>query len=597
MPRRRDTAAAVVGCWLLLGGGADAQSGTRGRDQPWPGAGWTETECVRVRRSALPETRRRVELHAARGEGESFQILLRAGIGVAGIDMVAGDLRGPGGAVIEGSDAVLYRQHQFEITEASWGVTDFTPGWYPDALIPFRHPITGATLGAGAELVAVPFDLPAHQTHGFLVDVRVPDAAPAGVYRGMYRITARGVNVARIPVELTVFDFAIPEVPTLKTSFWAPEHQMRHLAWLKGEQHPEGWWQSFANQGNELVARHRINGTLKAYTIWFDTSYLAPDGSFTLPVGYRTAVQTYLNAQPVNAVELPFKGCPTLKEVAFGSAGYDENAFLPADFPPAARDRLVNYVASWDAEVDRWTGTDDVLFYVYLCDEPNSAAAYAFVQALGGAIRGAGLEHVEVLVVEQTTPDSAAWGDLYGAVDTWVPYFTSFNATNAAARRAAGESIWTYTALTTWGGGMSWQTDLPLVNHRIPTWVAWRHEMEGLLYWSMAYWWQPGFPDLWEEPRTYTNVWMGTEYHYHGDGVLVYPAEKGGYEGIAPSLRLKAIRDGLEDYEYLAILEAMGKRPQAEAIVIPLANSFTSFSVDPAAYEAARVALGELIEP
>ena len=45
---------------------------------------------------------------------------------------------------------------------------------------------------------------------------------------------------------------------------------------------------------------------------------------------------------------------------------------------------------------------------------------------------------------------------------------------------------------------------------------------------------------------------------YNGEGAPVYPGRPAGYDGIASSLRLKALRDSIEDYEYLAILERVG---------------------------------------
>ncbi len=557
---------------------------------------WTQSATLRTLRAGLPGTSRTVELGAARNEWESFQILMRSDLPLVGVDLFPGDLVGPGGAVIAAGDAVLYRQHQFEITSPSWGVTSFTPGWYPDALIPFCNPITGERFTDPNNLLAAPFDLPPDETHGFLVDLHVPVGAPAGVYSGSYQLRAGPGFLGDIPVSLTVWNFDLPDVPTLRTDFGAPEHQIRHLAWLNGETHSEAWWQAVADQCNELLSRHRLNATLKAYTIYFTANDLQPDGSFTLPGAWLNTIQAFLDAQPLNAVRLPFRGTPTVKEVTFGSAWYDENTYQPGDLTTTRRDRLLAYLGSWDQVIASMTGIQDVFFYVYLCDEPNTAAAYAYVRELGTAIRGAGFQHIEVLVVEQTTPDVTAWGDLYGAIDTWVPYFLSFDPVSAAARRALGEEIWTYTAMTSWGGGMSWQTDLPLINHRIPTWVAWRHEMCGLLYWSMAYWWGPNYADPWSIAHTYENTWMGNTYDYNGDGVLVYPGDQVGYDGIAPSLRLKAIRDAVEDFEYLTIADALGRRQQALAIVTPLADSFASFVDDPEAYEQARRDLAALIQ-
>jgi hypothetical protein len=556
---------------------------------------WTKTATERVLRSAWPEAGKKVELAAARNEWEFFQILMRSDHPVNGVTLEPCDLVGPGGSHIPAESAYLYRQHQFEITSPSWGVTVFTPGWYPDPLIPFKHPITHEPLTDPSSLLAVPFDLPANETHGFLVDLHVPPHTAPGLYEGTYILKEGSALLAKIPVFLTVWGFTLPEVPTLQTSFWAPEHQMRHLAWLKGETYPEAYWTEVADQCNELVSRHSIKPTLKAYSIYFETGDLEPDGSFDLGALYLGLIQQFIDAQKLNAIEIPFRGSPTIKEVVFGIAWYDENTFDPASFTQQQHDRLVAYLTSWDDAIDQLSNIEDILFHVYLCDEPNTKQAYDYVRTLGSAIRNAGLDHLKVLVVEQTTPDHAGWGDLYGAVDIWVPYFTSFDPTSAAARRMLGESIWTYTALTTWGGGLSWQTDLPLLNYRIPTWISWRHDIVGLLYWSMAYWWEDGFPDPWEVAQTYTNYYMGNYYYYNGDGVLVYPAEKVGYNGIAPGLRLKAVRDAIEDYEYLVILDSMGLHDEAMAIVAPLADSFTNFETDPAAYEQARIHLAELI--
>ena len=82
---------------------------------------------------------------------------------------------------------------------------------------------------------------------------------------------------------------------------------------------------------------------------------------------------------------------------------------------------------------------------------------------------------------------------------------------------------------------------------------------------------------------------------YNGEGTIVYPARPAGYDGIVPSLRLKALRDSIEDYEYLAILERKGLRAEAEKIVLPVTDSFFRWDHDPAKYQEARAKLAALI--
>ena len=59
-----------------------------------------------------------------------------------------------------------------------------------------------------------------------------------------------------------------------------------------------------------------------------------------------------------------------------------------------------------------------------------------------------------------------------------------------------------------------------------------------------------------------------------------------------PSLRLKMIRDGMQDYEYLKVLTAAGKGSLVTMQISSwITNSYT-FNVDPAGITAARQALG-----
>ena len=82
---------------------------------------------------------------------------------------------------------------------------------------------------------------------------------------------------------------------------------------------------------------------------------------------------------------------------------------------------------------------------------------------------------------------------------------------------------------------------------------------------------------------------------FYGEGSLVYPGRAVGCDGVVPTIRLKALRDGIEDYDYLALLECQGKASEADAIVAPLAGSFFAWHRDPVAYEKARAVLAALI--
>jgi len=260
--------------------------------------------------------------------------------------------------------------------------------------------------------------------------------------------------------------------------------------------------------------------------------------------------------------------------------------------PDFERAALLVWLKGWDAFIDELK-RPDVTFYMYIIDEPNDENAYKFVRRWGKAVRAARTK-LKVMVTEQTQPQDAAWGDLYGAVDIWCPLFPLFDPENAAKRQALGETVWAYTALCQGKPTPWWHIDHPLLNYRAPAWIAWRYRIRGLLYWGgMTYWKQ--VDDPWTDAWTYGRTKGPKAPAYNGEGTLAYPARPVGYDGLVPSLRLKALRDAIQDYDYFAILEQAGRAAEAEKIVLPLAASWFEWEKSPAAYDKARAALAELI--
>jgi len=533
---------------------------------------WTTTKTARVLRADGPAKGREVRLAAARNEWESFQILLRSDTAAAGIRVDPGDLQGPGGAALRAADARLFRQHQMELTVPTVRNKKFRPGWYPEPLIPLRHPVTRGPLPASAPLRAVPFDLPAGQTHGFWVDLHVPQKAKPGTYQGTYRLSGGGQTV-QVPVTLTVWDFALPRVSSMRTALGSPAGRMRGYYRMRakaGKEAEPSDWAAVEAQCAQMLTRHRVNCTPPPGTI---APKEQPDGSWAIPPEQIQALKAFAARYHVNAFCIPHpRGV--------------------AKDPDRDRKRLTAWLRSWDAAAAA-LAPRKVTFYTYLRDEPNDEAAYRYVQKWGRAVRQA-RSVVKVLVVEQTWTQNPTWGDLYGAVDIWCPLFSLFKPQSAAKRQALGETVWTYTALCQREPTPWWHIDYPLLNYRVPAWIAWRYGIRGLLYWGgMSYWRQ--VEDPWTDPKTYGRRKGGKGPVYNGEGTIVYPGRAAGYDGIAPSLRLKALRDGIEDYEYLAILERAGLRAEAEKLVLPLGASWFQWNTDPGAYDGARAKLAALI--
>lgn len=56
--------------------------------------------------------------------------------------------------------------------------------------------------------------------------------------------------------------------------------------------------------------------------------------------------------------------------------------------------------------------------------------------------------------------------------------------------------------------------------------------------------------------------------YYAGASMIFYPGAKFGYDGPIPSIRLKTMRRGLQDFEYLRLIEKSGKKSRADLVAL-----------------------------
>ncbi len=98
----------------------------------------------------------------------------------------------------------------------------------------------------------------------------------------------------------------------------------------------------------------------------------------------------------------------------------------------------------------------------------------------------------------------------------------------------------------------------PLYESRMLPWIAWDHGLNGYLRWAYQSW-----PD---------RVWQQPLYRWHsGDMYFVYPGEN----GPITTTRWEMMRQGVQDYEALKMLEAQIDRIREDRAKAPLAEKMT----------------------
>jgi hypothetical protein len=552
----------------------------------WGGADvgvWTADSLTRVFREQPARPQVEPRLGAARGEWESFQLVLTgAPNDLRGARVTASALSGPRGVTVPAPEVL---REQYVRVKVSSPQASLPAGDYPDALVPQSFP--------EAELPNLKM-----VNQPFWVDVFVPFATPPGTYTGQLVIQLARGEKREMAFALEVWDFDLPVVPRMKSSFWLSWRRIAEVhGFNRDAGEPSAKLESIIDSYESLLAEHRLS------IDQVRGSYPDANSGRLDPVHAERVLRKHLLHRHAASIGVPI----------FPNWPFED---------PLGRDRreAQSYLAEWMRLLQRFQCGERGYVALGDLDEPNDADGYERVRQWGAFMNEAEQRHgvrLPLMITEQPTPDKREWGGLNGAPDIWVPHFSSVyedmedadGKRDIAKRLAAGEEVWAYAALVQlsekWksqhgfpevvseGHPPVWMIDYPPMNHRILPWIMQFHGITGLAYWDLLHY--PDDIDPWTEAGTFRNV-DGT---YNGDGFYIYPATRRRHGVDAPiaSIRLKWLRDAVDDFDYLTMAAEGGEawRNRALELTRTFARGFGEWQDDVPALLKARRELGLLL--
>lgn len=533
---------------------------------------------TRVSRTESVSPSNVVELHAARGEWESLQVILTGpSQELKGKSLEVTVLTGLEGKSIPAP--TVLREHYVKVTKST-PMSPLPAGEYPDALVPQDFAWQ---------------DLPEGETvnQPFWLDFFVPYGTPAGTYKGQVSLNS-GLSA---PLVLTVADFDMPVVPRMRTSIMTVWRRIAEVhGFDRNHEPPSPELSALLDEYYDLLADHRLS---------IDQTYPTyPDGgSGKLDVAkVEAGMRKHLLHRHASTLGLPI---------------WPQWPF--AD--PLGKDRkaAMEYTATWMKLLQKLRAGSRGYVIMGDLDEPNDAEGYAKVRRWGDFFNEVEAVHqvrVPLLITEQPTPDSWWWGRLDGDVDIWVPHFSQVwedmesphGKRDIARRLNVGDEIWCYAALVqmpeAWESAHGkpkqlkesnppvWCLDFPAMNHRILGWVMPRHGITGLCYWDTLFA-SPGV-DVWADAGSFQHPDGDV---FNGDGSFIYPAtkQKQGRDLPVASLRLKWLREMVEDYDYLMLARDLGVEKDALELAATFARGFGDWEDNPAKLYEARRKIADLI--
>lgn len=155
--------------------------------------------------------------------------------------------------------------------------------------------------------------------------------------------------------------------------------------------------------------------------------------------------------------------------------------------------------------------------------------------------------------------------------------------------RESGQKVWWF---------ISWDVNAPYINYFIQTdgvaqrllfWQQYDNDVQGFLYNFTNFWYVDGGDPY---KANLTNTGMPEA---HGESILIYPGSTFGLDTPVGSLRLEAMRDGIEDYQLFHMLEELKGEGAADALIDKMTTGMVTYSTSDADYYATRKALGKAV--
>jgi hypothetical protein len=347
----------------------------------------------------------------------------------------------------------------------------------------------------------------AAQPQPLWIEIQVPAGAATGDYAGHLRVAADDTTF-ELPLTLHVWDFDIP--------------QERHLSVVNWWQFPGPGFESHGPDDWDLLRR------FAEFLVEHRQTDLAAPISRIRESGDAATGYTHDTSGLERFAEVAFAA--GIRQIHLHSVGrrtadiLDPNCRVEPDEPNLRR------LAAWDKVIQRrgWqrrfvTSIVDEPFIYY---EDSYQAIVDRVHALAPSVRC--LEAVEA--------------EYLGKLDVYVPKLSHLSLwyPRFDQARREGAELWFYVCCHPLGRYPNRFLDQSLLKARVLFWIHYLYNLDGYLHWGLNYY--AGDP--------YTQEGISKDLPL-GDRAIVYP----GKDRLLGSLRFSAQRDGLQDFEYLRVLE------------------------------------------
>ena len=503
---------------------------------------------------------RKITVAGAGNEHVPFQVVITTPVPPGwrpkapdGFFVKASDLTSAAGKMILQNNVNLFLEHYIQIYAVSSPVG--ATGYWPDALAPLK----------------IPFSMQAQYAvvgnRPVWVDVYIPANTQAGTYKGTITVTRFEKVIETIGIEVEVYDFSLPEETHLITYFNISKGELARF-YDKQASSPE--IEQLTMNYFDFLFAHRME-------TWFNDP-LVPELTIK-----GENVELKFNESRYDYFLNKMKTKRVILEANPRGLTRQTNA---EPFSPAFNKIVKSYLTQTESWF-RKHGWRDRLVFNSPIDEPNTKEDYEETRRWAELVHEA-VPGIPFLATESPVNRNADWGTLRGYVNNFCVHGNSLNDPEVKQalkeeQAKGGEATW-YISCDQAYPQPNYFIDAPALDPVMVPWITARYHMNGILYWAANFWNQT--PDPWLDPVTFISGFDCSDgYVLNGEGSLIYPGDhtkrftgQPDVNGPVSSIRFELLRDGIEDYEYLWMLQNKGDSDFAEKQVQNMVIDVSTFS-------------------
>jgi hypothetical protein len=549
-------------------------------------------------------------VYTTRNEIQSFQVHIQSVNGIGALNVVMSDLVNPRTKTTisaASTDIVVYREAYENVNIPSAIGTTFlnTTGHIPDILIPAVDPYYHQTTNA------FPFTVIRGSNQSVWIDVHTPPNAPSGYYAGTVTVSDGPLVLATMPVLYAVWAWEMPSTASLPSFTEASYGGFCFQVYgsIAGCSAYPGSL-GFSDYGETLTDvdaavqmldnRYSLSGITNVYP--GATEFSHPDGS----PSFDTVYGPLLSGTPAHVPGILQGARWTSYNISPLPGQLTSGTFQNFESHFAANGWVVPFYGLWDEP----NGNDPSVWTTLISNGnfehtlSNPSLPNAVTTDLPTATKYAAENTIDWLIVNivalepgagypmQNIPDYHRWLDANPVRRFWS--YLSCTTAGTCSNSIPGPEYAGYPNTYP-----NYDIDGTPVANRVMEWLTYMHGQMGELYYYIDACDGPGgvssqcgFPAL-SSPNPLTSVYYSGGW---GDGTLMYPGSPS-YVGTKipiwlPSMRLKMIRDGMQDYEYLNALTNLNFKSFVDQQMQSFITNSYTFKNDPSALESARQALG-----